>query len=229
VIVVDANTILQGLREAVIEMEEDRARELAEASVAEGMDAYHTIMNGLAPGMAVVSEKYDNEEYFVPEILICADAMYAALEVLRPHLNPATMPQQGKVVIGVIAGDIHDIGKNIVRMMLEGAGLEVHDLGRDVPVKQFADEAERVGADIIAMSTLMSTTMEGMRQVVQELERRGTRGRFKVIIGGGPISAAFAEKIGADAYGRDAAEAVRVVQSLLAGEPRSQEAHDVAS
>ncbi len=228
-IVVDANTILQGLREAVIEMEEDRARELAEASVAEGMDAYHTIMNGLAPGMAVVSEKYDNEEYFVPEILICADAMYAALEVLRPHLNPATMPQQGKVVIGVIAGDIHDIGKNIVRMMLEGAGLEVHDLGRDVPVKQFADEAERVGADIIAMSTLMSTTMEGMRQVVQELERRGTRGRFKVIIGGGPISAAFAEKIGADAYGRDAAEAVRVVQSLLAGEPRSQEAHDVAS
>lgn len=223
----DQSAIWQGLKDAVIEMEEERARELAEAAVAQGLDAYDTIMNGLAPGMAVVSQKYDDEEYFVPEILICADAMYAALEVLRPHLNPATMPQQGKVVIGVIAGDIHDIGKNVVRMMLEGAGLEVHDLGRDVPIAHFADEAERVGADIIAMSTLMSTTMEGMRQVVQELERRGTRDRFKVIIGGGPISAAFAEKIGADGYGRDAAEAVRVVQALLADQVRAQEAQHV--
>ena len=222
----DKDAILQGLKDAVIEMDEERARELAEAALAQGMDAYDTITNGLAPGMAVVSEKYDHEEYFVPEILLCADAMYAALEVLRPHLNPATMPQQGKVVIGVVAGDIHDIGKNIVRMMLEGAGLEVHDLGRDVPVTQFADEAERVGADIIAMSTLMSTTMESMRQVVKELERRGTRDRFKIIIGGGPLSAAFAAESGADAYGRDAAEAVRLVQSLLADEPRLQEAHD---
>jgi dimethylamine corrinoid protein len=229
VIIVDREAILQGLKDAVIEMDEDRARELAEQALAQGMDAYDTIMGGPAPGMAVVSEKYDNEEYFVPEILLCADAMYAALEVLRPHLNTETMPHQGKVVIGVVAGDIHDIGKNIVRMMLEGAGLEVHDLGRDVPVTQFADEAERVGADIIAMSTLMSTTMEGMRQVVQELERRGTRNRFKIIIGGGPLSTAFAEKIGADAYGRDAAAAVRLVQSLLSGEPRQQEAQDVAS
>jgi len=210
--------VLAGLKDAVIQMDEDRARALAEAALAAGMDAYDAIMNGLAPGMAVVSEMYDNEEYFVPEILLCADAMYAALEVLRPHLNAATMPHQGKVVIGVVAGDIHDIGKNIVRMMLEGAGLEVHDLGRDVPVRRFVDEAERVGADIIAMSTLMSTTMENMRQVVQELERRGTRDRFKVIIGGGPLSTPFADKIGADAYGRDAADAVRLVQRLLAKE-----------
>jgi len=225
----DSAEVLQGLKDAVIGMDEDRARELAQQALARGMDAYDTIMQGLAPGMAVVSEKYDREEYFVPEILICADAMYAALEVLRPHLNPAAMPHQGKVVIGVVAGDIHDIGKNIVRMMLEGAGLEVHDLGRDVPIAQFADEAERIGADIIALSTLMSTTMESMRQVVQELERRGTRDRFKVIIGGGPLSTAFAERIGADAYGRDAAEAVRLVQRLLAADPDAPEASHVAS
>jgi methanogenic corrinoid protein MtbC1 len=167
--------------------------------------------------MAVVSRKYDEEEYFVPEILLCADAMYAALEVLRPHVKAESLPHQGKVVIGVIEGDIHDIGKNIVRMMLEGAGLEVHDLGRDVPVARFADEAERLDADIIAMSTLMSTTMEGMRRVVQELERRGTRDRFQILIGGSPLSTTFAESIGAEAYGRDAAEAVRLARQMLAG------------
>jgi dimethylamine corrinoid protein len=212
----DRADLLQALADAVIEMDEDRTRELAEEALAAGMDAYDTIMHGLAPGMVVVSEKYDSEEYFVPEVLLCADAMYAALDVLRPHLKPETMPYRGTVVIGVVAGDIHDIGKNIVRMMLEGAGLEVHDLGRDVPVKHFADEAERLGADIIAMSTLMSTTMESMRQVVQELERRGTRDCFKILIGGGPLSAAFAREIGADFYGKDAAEAVRLAQAMLA-------------
>jgi corrinoid protein of di/trimethylamine methyltransferase len=220
----DQAHILHSLQEAVIEMDEDGARELAEAALAHGLDAYDTIMNGLAPGMAIVSQKYDEEEYFVPEILLCADAMYAALEVLRPHVTAESLPHQGKVVIGVIEGDIHDIGKNIVRMMLEGAGLEVHDLGRDVPVARFADEAERLGADIIAMSTLMSTTMEGMRRVVQELERRGTRDRFQILIGGSPLSTSFAQSIGAEAYGRDAAEAVRIAREMLA-----QEARDVAS
>jgi corrinoid protein of di/trimethylamine methyltransferase len=207
--------ILSSLAEAVIDMDEDRARELAEASLAAGMEPYHTIMEGLAAGMAVVSQKYDEEEYFVPEILLCADAMYEALSILRPHLNPEQSAGQGKVVIGVISGDIHDIGKNIVKMMLEGGGLQVHDLGRDVPVMRFVDEAERIGANIIAMSTLMSTTMEGMRKVVEELESRGVRGKYKVLIGGGPISQSFADKIGADAYARDASEAIRVARRLL--------------
>ena len=209
--------ILRGLAEAVIEMEEDRARELAEASLAAGMDAYETIMGGLAKGMTVVSDKYDREEYFVPEILLCADAMYAALGILRPHLKPESVENKGKVVIGVIEGDVHDIGKNVVRMMMEGAGLEVHDLGRDVPVTRFVEEAVRTEADIIAMSTLMSTTMEGMRRVVAELESRGLRDRFKVLIGGGPISEAFARDIGADAYAADASAGVRAAQKLLGG------------
>ncbi|MGE5530912.1 MAG: corrinoid protein [Bacteroidota bacterium] len=206
--------ILKALAEAVIDMDEDRARELAEASLAAGMEPYRTIMEGLAAGMAVVSQKYDEEEYFVPEILLCADAMYEALNILRPRLNAEQSAGQGKVVIGVISGDIHDIGKNIVKMMLEGAGLQVHDLGRDVPVMKFVDEAERVGANIIAMSTLMSTTMEGMRKVVEELESRGVRGKYKVLIGGGPISQSFADKIGADAYAH-ASEAIKVARRLL--------------
>ena len=213
----DKPEILEGLKNAVVEMDEDLARELAQEALAQGMDAYDTINRGLIPGMAIVGQKYDDEEYFVPEILLCADAMQAALDILRPHLKPETMPRQGKVVIGVIEGDIHDIGKNIVRMMLEVGGLEVHDLGRDVPVAQFVDEAERLQADIIAISTLMSTTMGNMGRVVEELEKRGTRERFKVIIGGGPISQTFADQIGADCYGRDAAEAVRLAQAFLEG------------
>lgn len=207
--------ILQGLADAVVDMDEDRARELAEASLALGMEAYDTIMHGLAVGMEVVSRKYDEEEYFVPEILLCSDAMYAALEILRPHLKPGETGGGGTVVIGVISGDIHDIGKNIVKMMLEGAGLQVHDLGRDVPVQRFVDEAERLNADLIAMSTLMSTTMEGMRQVIEELKRRGIREKYNVIVGGGPLSKDFAMKIGAEAYGRDASEAVRIARELL--------------
>ena len=210
--------ILEQLADAVVEMDEDRAKQLAEASLELGMDPYRTIMDGMAVGMAVVSRKYDEEEYFVPEILLCADAMYQALEVLRPHLLPEQVAGSGKVVIGVVSGDIHDIGKNIVKMMLEGAGMQVYDLGRDVPIQKFVDEAERVGADIIALSTLMSTTMEGMRKVVEELDRRGARQKYKVLIGGGPISQSFADQIGADAYARDASAAIGVAQSLLGGD-----------
>ena len=210
--------LLQQLADAVINMDEDRAKELAEASLAMGMDPYHTIMDGMAVGMAVVSRKYDEEEYFVPEILLCADAMYQALDILRPHLLPEQSAGRGTVVIGVVSGDIHDIGKNIVKMMLEGAGMQVHDLGRDVPIQKFVDEAERVGADIIALSTLMSTTMEGMRRVIEELDSRGAREKYKVLIGGGPLSQSFADRIGADAYARDASEAVGVAQDLLQGD-----------
>jgi len=199
-------------------MDEDGARELAEEALAAGMDAYEAIMGGLAKGMEVVSDKYDRQEYFVPEILICADAMYAALEVLRPHLEPEAVAGKAKVVIGVIEGDAHDIGKNVVKMMMEGAGFEIYDLGRDVPVAQFVDEAERTQAEIIAISTLMSTTMDGMRRVVDLLNERGVRDRYKVLIGGCPVSAAFAQDIGADAYAPDASQGVRTAKRLIGKE-----------
>ena len=173
-------------------------------------------MEGLAKGMEVVSEKYEQEEYFVPELLICSDAMYAALEILRPHVKLETVGTPVKVVIGVVQGDIHDIGKNLVKIMLEGSGFEVYDLGRDVPLQDFVDKAKEVDADIIAMSTLMSTTMGGMKNVIEILEEEGIRDRYKVIIGGGPIWQSFANKIGADAYGDNVSEAIRIARKLAA-------------
>jgi corrinoid protein of di/trimethylamine methyltransferase len=208
--------ILAGLADAVVQMDEKRAVELAQAALDAGIEAYQAVTDGLSKGMAIVSDKYEREEYFVPEILMCADALYAALEVLKPHLKADRAAAPAKIVIGVVEGDIHDIGKNIVKLMLETAGFEVHDLGRDVPVRAFVDKAKEVGADIIALSTLMSITMRGMRRVIELLEQEGLRDRFKVIVGGGPLSPSLAEQMGADAYGESAAEAVRIAQRFVA-------------
>jgi dimethylamine corrinoid protein len=211
--------ILQGLADAVVQMDEVRAVELAHESIALGFDAYEAISEGLAKGMEVVSRMYDDEEYFVPEILLCSDAMYAGIEVLKPHIKPETVGKPAKIVIGVIEGDTHDIGKNIVRIMLDAAGFEIHDLGRDVPVARFVETAQTIGADIIAMSTLMSSTRGGMARVVAGLEEAGIRDQVKVIIGGPPVSHAFAKQIGADAYGPTAPEGVRIARQW-AGDAR---------
>jgi dimethylamine corrinoid protein len=211
--------ILAGLADAVVQMDEVRTVALAHQALAEGLDAFEAITEGLAKGMDVVSEKYDQEEYFVPEILLCSDAMYAAIAVLRPHINPESVGTPAKVVIGVVEGDTHDIGKNIVKIMMAAAGFELHDLGRDVPIQRFVDEALAVGADVIALSTLMSTTREGMRRVVQRLNDAGVRDRFKVIIGGPPTSPAYAREIGADAHGTSPTDAIRICRAW-AGEAR---------
>jgi len=206
--------ILAGLADAVVQMDEERAVALAHAALAAGIEAYQAVTDGLSKGMAIVSDKYEREEYFVPEILMCADALYAALAVLRPHLKVESSATPAKIVIGVVEGDIHDIGKSIVKLMLETAGFEVHDLGRDVPPRAFVDKALEVGAHVIAMSTLMSITLRSMRRVIELLNQEGLRDRFKVIVGGGPLSASLAEQMGADAYGESAAEAVRIAQRL---------------
>ena len=167
-------------------------------------------------GMNKASDLYDAEEYFVTDVLLCSDAMYAGLDVLRPHL-PAVenTGDVKKAVIGVVEGDTHDIGKNLVKIMMDTAGFEMHDLGRDVPLAQFVDTAEEVGADIIAMSTLMTTTMPGMREVVSMLEERGIRGKYKVMVGGSPISQKFCDEIGADIYTSNAVEAVKAAKAAV--------------
>lgn len=203
--------ILAALADAVDRMDEEGAVAAAEEALAEGIDAYEAITQGLSKGMEVVSRKYDTGEYFVPEILLCADAMYAAMGVLKPRLKSTGPRDASQVIIGVIEGDIHDIGKNIVKLMLEAAGFEVHDLGNDVPVASFVDKARQVGQGVIAISTLMSTTMPGMGKLVKALEDQGLRKSFRVVIGGGPISQSFAAKIGADAYGANAMDAVRIL------------------
>jgi corrinoid protein of di/trimethylamine methyltransferase len=205
--------ILAELARAVDQMDEEAAVRAARRAVAEGVAAYEAITHGLSAGMERVSEKYESGVYFVPEILLCADAMYAAIDVLKPHLARDGGRARSPVIIGVIQGDIHDIGKSIVKLMLDAAGFPVHDLGRDVPVERFVQKARELGSGIIAVSTLMSTTMPGMQRLVQALEQAGLRRSFKIMIGGGPVSAAFAQRIGADAYGQNAADAVRIANA----------------
>lgn len=206
----------QQLSDAIVDMDEDKVAELAEQVVEEKLDAYKAIEQGLSDGMERAGQLFEDEEYFIPELLMCSDAMYAGLKILKPHIvQVESVDKKAKVVIGVVEGDTHDIGKNLVKIMLETSGFEVHDLGRDIPASQFVDKAIEIGADIIGLSTLMTTTMDGMREVIELLESKGVREQFKVMIGGGPISQAFANKIGADAYAVNAADAVKVARRIL--------------
>lgn len=203
------------LSNAVLELDEDLAKSLSQDAVTKGFDAWNTVEYGLLDGVNRAGKLFDEEEYFVPELLIAADAMYGGLDILRPHIKKQDQGSAGKIVIGVVQGDTHDIGKNLVRIMLEVAGFEVHDLGRDVPPRKFVDYALEVNADVIGLSTLMTTTMERMRDVIQILEKENIRDRFKVIVGGSPLSQAFADRIGADGYSAKAAQAVLLVKKLL--------------
>jgi len=213
--------LLKELSDCVVDMEDKMVGGVAEEYIVAGYPALEGITGGLVDGMQRTADLYEQEEYFIPELLICSDAMYNGLDVLRPHLAQAATQEKRKVVIGVVEGDTHDIGKNLVRIMLEAAGYEMHDLGRDVALQSFINKAKEVKADVIALSTLMSTTMPGMRKVLEMLEAEGLREQVKVIIGGAPISPAFAQKIGADGYSSTAVEAVKLVDRLLgpASEP----------
>ncbi|GLI39427.1 corrinoid protein [Geobacter hydrogenophilus] len=210
--------LFKELAAAVVDMDEDKAVATAEAVVAAKIDAYEAIEKGLSAGMERAGELFDEEEYFIPELLMCSDAMYAGMDVLKPHIRQDAVAEKRRVVIGVIEGDTHDIGKNLVKIMLETSGFDVTDLGRDIPPARFVDTAREIDADIIALSTLMTTTMDGMGEVVRQLNAEGIRDSFKVIVGGGPISQGFADRIGADGYAVNAADAVRLARRLTAAE-----------
>jgi dimethylamine corrinoid protein len=216
----DTEEILADLAEAVLDMDDERSVELAHEALDAGLDPYETIQLGLVPGMDRAGELFDEQEYFVPELLGCSDAMYSALEVLKPHIvADGSAEDRVGVVIGVVEGDTHDIGKNLVRIMLEVAGFEVHDLGRNVPLVSFVDRAVETDSRLICLSTLMTTSMDGMGEVVRLLEERGVRDRIRVIVGGGPITPAFAQRIGADGYGENASRAVSVARELAGAVP----------
>jgi dimethylamine corrinoid protein len=212
------NRLFQELSDAVVEMEEERAVAAAREVVELGLDAYQAIEQGLSAGMERAGQLFDEEEYFIPELLMCSDAMYAGMDVLKPHLRQDEVAEKHKVVIGVVEGDTHDIGKNLVKIMLETSGFDVIDLGRDIPPARFVETAKDIGARIIALSTLMTTTMDGMAAVIRQLSEEGIRERFKVIVGGGPISQGFADRIGADGYAVNAADAIRLARSLVGAE-----------
>jgi len=213
--------MLLALSSAVVNMEDETIGVLAKNYVEMGYAPLAGIMEGLVPGMQKAGELLAQGEYFIPEILVCSQAMYNGLDVLRPFLQEEKRQVKGKIVIGVVEGDTHDIGKNLVRLMLEVAGYELYDLGKDVPLERFVEKAQEVQADIIAMSALMSTTMLGMETVVRQLKMVGLRQYIKVIVGGAPVSAAFAKKIEADGYSHNALEAVGLVETLMARSDRA--------
>ena len=206
--------ILKDLADSVLNMDEKGAARTAQEAIESGLDPYEAISRGLVIGMNKAGDLYENEEYFVPEILICSDAMYAGLDILRPHLKKEENGNKVGCVIGVVQGDTHDIGKNLVKIMLDVAGFEIHDLGRNVPLANFVEKAKETNADLICLSTLMTTTMDTMATVIEMLKEEGIRDRFKVLVGGGPISQAFADRIGADGYAANAATAVKVAKAL---------------
>jgi corrinoid protein of di/trimethylamine methyltransferase len=212
----ESEVLFRGLSDAVVNLEEEEAARLAGEVVKKNIDAYEAVDKGLAHGMNRAGKLFEEDEYFVPELLIAADAMYAGLEILRPHIRADASAEPGKIVLGVVEGDTHDIGKNLVKIILEAKGFTVFDLGRDVPPEAFVQKAREVDADIIGLSTLMTTTMPGMAKVVEILREAGLRRRIKVMIGGAPISVAFAHKIGADGYSANANEAGELASRLLA-------------
>ena len=208
--------LLQEMARCVRDMEDELVTEVTQEYADAGYDPQEGIMNGLVVGMNEAGKLYEEEEYYIPELLICSDAMYNGLDVLRPLLPVESDSKGAKVLIGVIQGDTHDIGKNLVKIMLEAAGYQVVDLGRDVPLQRFVDSVREEKPQILALSTLMSTSMAHMGTLIEMLQEAGLRDSVKVIVGGAPLSRAFAEKIGADGYSENATEAVKLVDRLLA-------------
>jgi len=207
-------TTLDRLAQAVIEGQAAEAVAEATRGLEEGVAAESLLHDGLMAAMRHVGQLFEEGEIYVPEMLVSAHAMRSALEVLRPHLVEQDVRSSGRVAIGTVKGDLHDIGKNLVAMMLQGSGFEVVDLGADVYPERFV-QAAHDGADVIGMSALLTTTMTNMPEVVQAIRDAGLRDRVRIVVGGAPITQTYADEIGADGYAKDASSAVRLVQGLV--------------
>ena len=206
---------LQALAEAVINGQKEEAERLTQEAIDEGVRPGAIINDGLIAGMGVVGEKFKNNEFYVPEVLIAARAMQSAMSKVRPLLAEGEIQAKGTVAIGTVKGDLHDIGKNLVAMMLEGGGFDIVDLEVDVSPEQFV-AAVSEGANVVALSALLTTTMPSMKDTIDALTEAGLRDQCKVIIGGAPVTQSYADEIGADGYAPDAASAVDKANELLA-------------
>ncbi|QUI21984.1 corrinoid protein [Vallitalea pronyensis] len=208
------NELLQSISEKLQQGNMPEVVTLTKQAVSDGLQP-SDILDGLLSGMGIIGEKFKNNEVFVPEVLIAARAMNAGLDVIKPLLEEQGVEPIGKVIIGTVKGDLHDIGKNLVRMMMVGAGLEVIDLGVDVSPEKYIAAVEENNPDIIAMSALLTTTMPNMKLVIEALEEKGLRDKIKVMIGGAPVTDDYAAEIGADRYTVDAASAAEVAKELV--------------
>ncbi|MBC6004709.1 Methionine synthase [uncultured Clostridium sp.] len=207
--------LLDKLAKCVLEMEDEEVVDVANEYIKGEFDVYEGISKGLASGMEEAGKLYEEEEYYIPELLLCSDAMYEGINILKPHLKKHQTQEHYRAVVGVVEGDTHDIGKNLFKIMLETSGFEVFDLGRDVPPVDFINKAKEVNADVVGMSTLMTTTMDNMQVVIDLLKKENMRDDVVVMVGGGPISQSFADKIGADGYAHEASKAVKLAKDLV--------------
>lgn len=205
---------LKALADAVVRGDQKTAVELTEAALSEGAPVKSILDDGLIGGMDRVAALWKKNEVYIPEVLIAARAMKTAMEVLEPELAKAGVEPVGKFMIGTVQGDLHDIGKNLVAMMMKGAGFEVNDIGIDVPAEKFVERAKNSGVQLVGMSALLTTTMPAMEKTLKAMKEAGVTA--KIMIGGAPVTQAYADKIGADAYAADAASAVDVAKSLVA-------------
>jgi len=201
--------------EGILKGNQKAVEQAVKAALAESVPAGEILNEAMIPAMAEVGRLFEANEYYVPEMLIAARAMKSGLALLRPELVKADIKPKGKVVLGTVKGDLHDIGKNLVSIMIEGAGFEIIDLGVDVSPENFVKTAQEKGADVIGLSALLTTTMPSMKTTIEALQEAGLKGKVKVIIGGAPVTQKYADEIGADGYGRDAAAAANLVKKLL--------------
>ena len=210
--------ILKELRKALINYDEDGVAEWAKTALDEGVDPFVATLDGLADGMIEVGELYNKKEYFVPELLLCSDALYAGLDILRPAIKASGRESEakGSIVLGVVEGDVHDIGKNLIKMMFDVAGWTVYDLGKDVPLEKFVEEQLRTDSDIVGLSALMTTSMVAMPEIVKKLKEKNPN--VRIMLGGAPITSEIVDKYGADGYAENAGtavdEAIRLIKML---------------
>lgn len=207
--------ILAQIASELIAGEEEHVGQLTRSAMAEDLPAQEILHRGLLAGMEIVGERFGRHEIFLPDVLLAAKAMEAGLEILKPHLEGGGIPTLGRIVIGTVQGDLHDIGKNLVGIMLKGAGIDVIDLGKDVPPEKFVATAKEVGARVIGMSALLTTTMPVMKRVIELIGAEGLTPGVRTVVGGAPVTAHFADEIGADAYAYDAAHAVAQISALM--------------
>jgi 5-methyltetrahydrofolate--homocysteine methyltransferase len=209
--------IIEQLKETVIAGRLGEAKGMAEKAIGEGIEPGDILEKALIAGMDHVGDLFKKNEVYVPEVLLAAKSMQQAMQVLKPHLVKGGIEPRGKAVVGTVRGDLHDIGKNLVAMMLEGAGFEIIDLGNDVPAERFVEAAAEHQAHVIGMSALLTTTMHVMKETVDLVKEKGLSGKVMTMVGGAPVTRTFAEEIGADGYGDDAATAVDLAKQFVGG------------
>jgi 5-methyltetrahydrofolate--homocysteine methyltransferase len=214
-IMISKERILEQLRDAVIKLDIDSIQDLCEMAIKAGVPAYKAVIEGMAVGMEVVGQKYDEGEYYLAELIVAGETMKEGMEVLGPHLKSSELSSAGKCVIGTVKGDLHDIGKNVFVSLLKAQNYDVIDLGVDVSPEQFVRAIEEHSPNILAMSALLTTTMGEMEKVIKEVEKQGHRNNLKIIIGGAPMTNDYALKIGADAAATDAIEGLRIIGDLF--------------